>query len=1040
MPYQSLCRAAADKRLVVVCGAGVTAATAPASGFGSWLSLIDDALNTVCAYDPAAGGWVNAMRQVIDTASHPDDLIMVSDGVQRRLGNKFGTWLRTTVGSLEPENPELIEAIGGLCAPIATTNYDTLIEKVLNRTGVTWKEPPNMQMALTGELDTIMYLHGRWLDPDSVVFGAGSYGNIAGNESAQFIQGLIAGGRSILFVGVGDTLRDPNIGALLKRVSEVVRQSQNQHYLLCRSGQLQEMIELYKDTSIIPIAFGPDFGDLTRFLASLANDSAVRSGALCVRKHHDSARQLVLDGILNKSLIATENHRQRPDITTLLIPPILLPAPHEEIVSGLDSYEPGQLLRCDADSEATGSTALLVVGDETSGVTTALEWLTLTRTESDQSLIPVVIDYRNLTSGSRTVERLVRRTLGSGGVPVGAHERLPNVVLAVDNVTPGTKRFENLVSELREEWVEFFCLGCRRGIEQEIIEALEAAGIAAINTRYLGQVTRKDTLKLTRLAVGETRAEQLAGTIYGILESENLARTPWTIGLLLKIFVHTSITIKSISPTNLLDLFMNSLLGQGDIMEDSRISLDARGREAILGALAEAFCRKRVGALPESEVIDLFEKLLAQWGWPESPTAVLTELKARHALSSSPGDAKILVRFAQSSYLFLFAAKRASENAEFRAFLVSKPLVYSPILTHYAALVRNDTDLLREAHSLVAATGGPAQNAKIFGARQDEHPELSPAITRLIELADRSEGAKDSSELTTADGQGPMRQDKADTDGTDHVEYLIDHALSGDIEPFPVDDIDDGPDTVRAFTALNLVSNVLRDSELVPDPDLKMKTLSATLTLWAYWVSMLETDTGFTELCTRMADTISDVIQANDAKRDEFKRLTLTEMPLVVSATGMNSALASRKLDIPLQACLQQALTEQNLPLASMAALLSAGSRSPEWARNFLELAKSSSGKEAAFDVLVKIARFAYVEGALTSQQTKDIESFLTTIIMKNSNSNATLSKDKASRAVEGLRRSRALHKARSRGQIREGAAPPAGASDTNLMPVRSLD
>ncbi|SLH43962.1 SIR2 family protein [Mycobacteroides abscessus] len=1031
MSYESLVSAAADKRLLVVCGAGVTAATAPSSPFGSWFGLIEHGLKTVCEQDAAEQNWVKVANQMIEAATHPSDLIMISDGIQHRMGNKFGKWLRETVGTLEMEDPKLVEAIGRLNAPIATTNYDTLIEKVLNRRGITWQDPAMMQLALTGELsDVVMYLHGRWLNQDSVIFGAGSYGNISGNGPAQYIQELLAGSKSMLFVGVGDTLRDPNIGTLLKRVGELVPNSQNQHYLLCRSGQLQDMVTLYKETSIVPVSFGDEFPELADFVNTLAKE-AVPTAALSLPNHHKSARLLVFEGILNKSLVLSDAQPQGSDISTLLIPPILLPAPHEEIVSGLDSYEPGQRLRCDPAGEATSPTPLLVVGDETSGVTTALEWLTLTRTESDSTLIPVVIDYRNLTTGSRTVERLVRRTLASGGITLGVHDNLPKIVLAVDNVTPGTKRFETLVAELREEWVGFFYLGCRNGIEQEIIEALEAVGISDINTRYLGQVTRKDTLKLTRLAVGDTRAEQLAETIYRILESENLARTPWTIGLLLKIFVRTSITIKSISPTNLLDLFMNSLLGPEDnTLEDSRISIDARGREAILGALAETYCRKRVGALPESEVIDQFEKLFARWGWNESPTAVLTDLKSRHVLSTSLGDAKTLVKFAQSSYLFLFAAKRASEDLDFRKFLLSKPLVYSPVLTHYAALVRNDADLLQEAYSLVCSTNGPAQNAKIFGTRTDDSSDLSPAITRLIELADRSDGAKDAPE---AAGHGEAADaNSASTDGTDHVEYLLDHALSGDIEPFPVDDIDDGPDTFRALTALNLVSNVLRDSELVPDPELKGKTLSATLTLWAYWVSMLETDSGFTEICTRMADALCTVSKANESKRAEVTHLIVTEMPLLAAATSMNSALASRKLDIPLQLCLKQALDVGNLPLAAMAVVLAVGSQSPSWTQNFHDLAKRHSGKETVFDVLVKIARLQYVQGSPNSTQMKDIESFLTTIIMKNSNSNSTLSKSKANKAVEGLRKSRALHKAKVRGQISDAKTPELAATNAD--------
>lgn len=150
----------------------------------------------------------------------------------------------------------------------------------------------------------------------------------------------------------------------------------------------------------------------------------------------------------------------------------------------------------------------------------------------------------------------------------------------------------------------------------------------------------------------------------------------------------------------LLDQFVSSLLGR-EIFEDSRFSIDARDREAILSALASLYARNKAGALAEDDVVRFLTELFEEYGWNESPTAMLESLKARHILTTRRSDPKNIVRFAQSSYLYLFAAKQAKEDPPFKEELIDDGLFYSKIITHYASLVRNDQGVLERVHALV---------------------------------------------------------------------------------------------------------------------------------------------------------------------------------------------------------------------------------------------------------------------------------------------------------------------------------------------------
>lgn len=62
-------------------------------------------------------------------------------------------WLRETLGELKPTQPEVLGALG---VPLATTNYDGLLEHALCLQGATWRTHGLVDQILTGTLDVTL--------------------------------------------------------------------------------------------------------------------------------------------------------------------------------------------------------------------------------------------------------------------------------------------------------------------------------------------------------------------------------------------------------------------------------------------------------------------------------------------------------------------------------------------------------------------------------------------------------------------------------------------------------------------------------------------------------------------------------------------------------------------------------------------------------------------------------------------------------------------------------------------------------------------
>lgn len=210
-------------------------------------------------------------------ASGLDDLLSVATEVETTLGGPTGgllrEFLKETVGKLTATRHEMlagIKAFREAGSMIATTNYDGLLEDALGLPAVPWTDPADVEHVLKNRLSGVLHLHGWWKEPESVVLGLGSYDAVRRNEHAQMVQKLIAFGHTIVFLGYGSGLDDPNFGALLRWMTDLP-QSGLLHFRLCRDGEEERLRTGHaKDPRISVVPYGAEYSDLGAFLTKVA--------------------------------------------------------------------------------------------------------------------------------------------------------------------------------------------------------------------------------------------------------------------------------------------------------------------------------------------------------------------------------------------------------------------------------------------------------------------------------------------------------------------------------------------------------------------------------------------------------------------------------------------------------------------------------------------------------------------------------------------------------------------------------------------------
>ena len=276
-PLNELIDKIAQRKVNVVVGAGVSIKATNGAQAASWKGLLETGVVRCAAVMEArlVKGWKEFQLSRINSAQSDVDYLMVAEDITRYLrdyqgGAEYWQWLRDTAGALKAVDARVLKALCNLEARLWTTNYDGLLEEVCQLPATTWRDRTTALLVGRGDRPGVLHLHGFWDIPESVVLGVSSYDQIVADINTQALLKSAVLERTLLFVGFGAGLGDPNFGALRRWMRQVMGDAPVRHFRLVLDQQVQQMFEEHKDDHIYPIPYGGSYDELAGFLEQFA--------------------------------------------------------------------------------------------------------------------------------------------------------------------------------------------------------------------------------------------------------------------------------------------------------------------------------------------------------------------------------------------------------------------------------------------------------------------------------------------------------------------------------------------------------------------------------------------------------------------------------------------------------------------------------------------------------------------------------------------------------------------------------------------------
>lgn len=886
---ERLTEALRSGRVVAIVGAGLAAATTAGQPCSTWVGLLRSGITFAQEHALIDAEKARTLTGLLDlaTAGASDlNLLLssataiggyISDAGEQAQAN----WYRDTIGQLKVKHPGWIDAVASLHAPILTTNYDTLIEQRTGRVSVTRSDPAGFQAAVTRSSHSIVHLHGVWNDPRSVVLTHTDYASLLADETSVALEKALSATMSILYIGFGAGMDDPNFAELLKWHRETFKNSAVEHFRLCRSDEMGALNELHRDQNITPIAYGADYGDLPTFVTELQaryQVDAVNVVGLARNVPAEARERIILDLAAELNLEPTVYGAQGcRSLSEILVDPVLLPSPHSEYVNR--SEDDPTTKRLDPCEEASQSGVVVVVGEEHSGLTTTLRWLALRASLARGSVSPLYLNFREAPRGNGPVDKLLRRQAIESNVIERRLDPLPPNIIALDDFNPFVPKIsENSLRDIAQKQAdntECTFIGCRPGDEGRTVEILRSLGVEP-RVRYVGKVNKADVMAMAQI-VAPLAPEGLIDRVVTILRSERLPRSPFTVQLLIEILLRGEEVVSTPSLTGVLEQYLGVLLGRGDPSVDARYAIGVEQGLTALSAVAHLYAERGRVSLPEAEVVSRLEEITTRFSWSESPSEMLQYFRKARILRVDTSG----VSFVRSSYLHLLAARWANRDEQFCNFLQNDILRYSKILRHYAGLSRSDSNLLQRMLDFLSAM------TKEHGAAKALEPVADEDAPSFL--------VSDAPELALDHGEGSDEATYPSSNVDDDVDEL-DALPDIDREPFPEVSTADTPYVMRLGMALESASAILRDSDEVEDLDVKQTLLRAVLHGWGELIAHISEDHDFQDLRHVIVRDLRaahpDFAEHNERLVNELSDL----IPCAVVAAGVERHLASRKL------------------------------------------------------------------------------------------------------------------------------------------------
>jgi hypothetical protein len=268
-----------DGKVAVIAGTGVAIAICANQQTGghavaTWTGLLQHGVDHCEGIGALEEREAELLRALIRSGKS-DFLINAAEIISQRLKSRsdgvYRGWLKETVGSLTVQEPAIGQVLGEFPGLLTTLNFDGLLELTTNRVAVTWLQTDRTQSVLRREVtDAVLHLHGWYDEPASIVLGTGSYLTVGDHPHAATVLKLLTLDRTLLFVGCGDTLLDPNFERLVDWGRAAQADISPRNLLLCRTGDLERMHErLRRAPWVQALAYGESYADLAPFLTSL---------------------------------------------------------------------------------------------------------------------------------------------------------------------------------------------------------------------------------------------------------------------------------------------------------------------------------------------------------------------------------------------------------------------------------------------------------------------------------------------------------------------------------------------------------------------------------------------------------------------------------------------------------------------------------------------------------------------------------------------------------------------------------------------------
>lgn len=256
-------------RVLVLAGAGVACAT-DSNPCAYWSGLLKDGLHRCrerC--HNLSSDWAT-ITQLSIKENTADELIQAASRIEKALrgvhNGEYGRWLTDSVGALKLNDRRTIDAILSWKTRVATTNYDNLFENASGLQPIVWDHGQLALQVLRGDQPGILHLHGHYLFADTVIFGAKTYEDICRDIHAQNLLRSMFTRDTIVFVGCGAGVDDPNFGGLLEWSKKALESCFHTHYHLVRESEVDAVAKQYRGLRVTPIVYGKSYSELGPFL------------------------------------------------------------------------------------------------------------------------------------------------------------------------------------------------------------------------------------------------------------------------------------------------------------------------------------------------------------------------------------------------------------------------------------------------------------------------------------------------------------------------------------------------------------------------------------------------------------------------------------------------------------------------------------------------------------------------------------------------------------------------------------------------------